>query len=128
MKNHLPVLLPMPCSLACLSSLALLISQCHLLDQQSQVIFLRKLHGCNTEEIKGLLNFLASSPSFSPPSPFKAALPLDIPLWELAQLQAYQTYTKPWLDSDRSAALQGQFKPCRPFSQHPFSSLAGVSI
>lgn len=127
MKNHLPVLLPMPRSFACLSSLAL-ISQCHLLDQQSQVIFLRKLHSCNTEEIKGLLRFLASSLSFSPPSPFKAALPLDVPLWELAQLQAYQTYyTKPWLDSDRSTVLRGQFKPCRPFSQH-LSSLAGVSI
>lgn len=105
MKNHLPVLLPMPHSLACLSSLPL-ISQCHLLDQQSQVIFLRKLHSCNTEEIKGLLGFLVSSLSFSPPSPFKAALPLDVPLWELAQLQAYQTcYTKPWLASDRSTVL-----------------------
>lgn len=118
MKNHLPVFLPMPRSLACLSSLAL-ISQCHLLDQQSQVIFLRKLYSSNTEEFKGLLSFLASSLSFSPPSPFKAALPLDVPLWELAQLQAYQTYTKPWLDSDRSTALQGQSKPCRPFLSIP---------
>lgn len=127
MKNHRPILLPMPCSLACLSSLAL-ISQCHLLDQQSQVIFLRKLHSYNTEEIKGLLCFLASSLSFSPPSPFKAALLLDVSLWELAQLHAYRTYTKPWMDSDKSTALWGQFKPWRPFSQHPFSSLAGVSI
>lgn len=119
MKNHLPVLLLMPRSLACLSSLAL-ISQCHLLDQQSQVIFLRKLHSCNTGEIKGLLRFLASSLSFSPPSPFKAALPLDVPLWSWPSSKPIRPTTQSpgWIVTDPQCC-ENNSSPDNPFLSIP---------
>lgn len=103
------------CTFICLSHLHVfpslaLISQCHLLDGQSQIISLSKLlHCCNPAEIQHLLSLITSSP------PPLQACTLESWPGSMHVLWANKTL---WWDNDRSnctlRAVQALVTPLLP--------------